>query len=131
LLKNAKAKGSRRERQERKIREREGAIVQKAGGSLGDCDLIALYPKEGAVVGIQVKSNGFPGSQEMGSLAQLVREFSATPSWRVEVVRWDDGEPIPGKGSAPVVRRIYRVLETGDRELIRNESISSNIPEVS
>lgn len=130
MLKNSKAKGSRRERQEQRIREREGAIVQKAGGSLGDCDLIALYPKEAMVVGIQVKSNRFPASHEMGSLAQLVREF-APANWRVELVRWDDGEPIPGKGSSPVVRRIYRVLETGDRELIRNESISSNIPEVS
>jgi Holliday junction resolvase len=55
MIKNAKAKGSRRERQAREILELAGYHVLKAGGSLGIFDLVALGP-QGARL-IQVKSN--------------------------------------------------------------------------
>ncbi|HEV8713304.1 MAG TPA: hypothetical protein VGX03_10800, partial [Candidatus Binatia bacterium] len=42
---NAKAKGSRRERQARTILETAGYFVVKAGGSLGCWDLVALGPQ--------------------------------------------------------------------------------------
>ena len=59
---NCKAKGSRRERQARKILETAGYHVVKAGGSLGTFDLIALGPRGARLV--QVKSNEKPRPAE-------------------------------------------------------------------
>lgn len=52
---NNKAKGSRRERQAKKIMEQAGYYVNKAGGSLGQFDLVCLGKKQARL--IQVKSN--------------------------------------------------------------------------
>lgn len=67
MLKNAKAKGSRRERQVRDIYISRGYDVVKAAGSLGMFDLVAiaksemgLYTVSDNVVLIQVKSTGIP-----------------------------------------------------------------------
>jgi hypothetical protein len=66
---NIKAKGSRRERQARKLLEATGHYVVKAGGSLGIFDLVALGPT--SVRLIQVKSNEKPRSVERERLAQF------------------------------------------------------------
>ena len=67
MLKNAKAKGSRRERQVRDIYISRGFDVVKAAGSLGMFDLVAIAKTEQGlhtvrdnVVLIQVKSTGIP-----------------------------------------------------------------------
>lgn len=58
-----KAKGSRRERQARKILEAAGYLCTKAGGSLGVFDLVAQ--KRGhPTLNIQVKSNRPPSPAE-------------------------------------------------------------------
>jgi Holliday junction resolvase len=68
---NAKAKGSRRERQARTILETAGYFVVKAGGSLGCWDLVALGP-QGARL-IQVKSNEKPRLAERERLELFPR----------------------------------------------------------
>ncbi|HEV8715905.1 MAG TPA: hypothetical protein VGX03_24140 [Candidatus Binatia bacterium] len=68
---NAKAKGSRRERQARKILELAGYHVVKAGGSLGVFDLIALGPQGARLV--QVKSNEKPRPAERERLELFPR----------------------------------------------------------
>jgi Holliday junction resolvase len=68
---NAKAKGSRRERQARKILETAGYHVTRAGGSLGVFDLIALGPAGARL--IQVKSNERPRPAERERLELFPR----------------------------------------------------------
>jgi len=68
---NAKAKGSRRERQARTILEMAGYHVVKAGGSLGVFDLVALGPQRVRLV--QVKSNEKPRPAERERLALFPR----------------------------------------------------------
>jgi Holliday junction resolvase len=66
---NMKAKGSRRERQARKILEASGHYVVKAGGSLGIFDLVAVSPLGARL--IQVKSNHKPRPVERERLEQF------------------------------------------------------------
>jgi Holliday junction resolvase len=68
---NAKAKGSRRERQARTILEAAGYHVVKAGGSLGIFDLVALGPQGARLV--QVKSNEKPRPAERERLELFPR----------------------------------------------------------
>jgi Holliday junction resolvase len=68
---NAKAKGSRRERQARTILETAGYFVVKAGGSLGTFDLVALGPQGARLV--QVKSNEKPRPAERERLEWFPR----------------------------------------------------------
>jgi Holliday junction resolvase len=68
---NAKAKGSRRERQARTILETAGYFVVKAGGSLGCWDLVALGPAGARLV--QVKSNEKPRPAERERLELFPR----------------------------------------------------------
>lgn len=68
---NCKAKGSRRERQARKILETAGYHVVKAGGSLGVFDLAALGPQGARLV--QVKSNEKPRPAERERLKLFPR----------------------------------------------------------
>lgn len=68
---NAKAKGSRRERQARTILETTGYHVIKAGGSLGIFDLVALGPQGARLV--QVKSNEKPRPAERERLELFPR----------------------------------------------------------
>lgn len=72
---NTKAKGSRRERQARKILELAGYYVVKAGGSLGLFDLVALGPSGARLV--QVKSNERPRPAERERL-ELFPHFRYT-----------------------------------------------------
>jgi len=66
---NAKAKGSRRERQAKKRLEKRGYSVIKSGGSLGALDLIGFRHYD--IRGIQVKSNRKPPKAEMENLRKL------------------------------------------------------------
>jgi Holliday junction resolvase len=68
---NTKAKGSRREREARKILELAGYFVVKAGGSLGCWDLVALGPAGARLV--QVKSNEKPRPAERERLELFPR----------------------------------------------------------
>ncbi len=77
---NAKAKGSRRERQARKLLEATGHYMVKAGGSLGIFDLVALGPTGARL--IQVKSNEKPRLAERERLAQFPRfPFASKELW--------------------------------------------------
>lgn len=87
---NSKAKGSRRERQARKILEAQGFYVVKASGSLGVCDLVALGVD--GVRLVQGKSNCRPRSAEMARL----REFPSPTYARKEV--WVFVDHLPGPG---------------------------------
>ena len=87
-LRNAKAKGSRRERQSRDRYRDAGFIVVKAGGSLGAADLVALHPEQGMVHFVQVKSNRAPGRVEMIELRHLAARCKIP--WQVVIHRWND-----------------------------------------
>ena len=86
---NCKAKGNRRERQSRKLLEAAGYRCMKAGASLGVFDLIGIGAAD--VVCIQVKSNAWPRSAEMATLAA----FSTPPNVRKIIHRWRDGVGVP------------------------------------
>jgi Holliday junction resolvase len=88
-LKNAKAKGSRLERQSRDILRNAGMIVIKAGGSLGPADLIGLIPEQGRVVFVQVKSNRGVSPAERQALINLAARCRPT-EWNVLIHRWRD-----------------------------------------
>jgi len=67
---NTSAKGARRERQARDRLYAMGAYeVIKAGGSKGVFDLWGVFP--GELVLVQVKSNTWPGSEEMMRLQRF------------------------------------------------------------
>ncbi len=68
---DAKAKGSRRERQAPRILETAGYFVVKAGGSLGCWNLVALGPQGARLV--QVKSNKKPRPAERERLQLFPR----------------------------------------------------------
>jgi hypothetical protein len=70
-MRNAKAKGARREYQARQLLETAGYSVVKAGGSLGIWDLVALGPQGARLV--QVKSNEKPRPAERERLALFPR----------------------------------------------------------
>lgn len=77
---NTKAKGSRRERQARKLLEATGHYVVKSGGSLGIFDLVALGPTGARL--IQVKSNEKPRPAERERLAHFPRfPFASKELW--------------------------------------------------
>lgn len=101
-----KQKGSRRERQSRDLFLGLGAIVQKAGGSLGAVDLIAFWPETGEGFLPQVKSNTFPRRAEMAALGALARRCEAGGNkWKVVIHRWDDRKGL----------RVFEVTGTGER----------------
>ena len=85
---NTKAKGSRNEYKSRDILIACGYSVCKAGGSLGEWDLVGVSP--GGVALCQVKSNGWPGSVEMETL----ENFRGPPNCVKLVHRWDDRQPV-------------------------------------
>lgn len=87
---NAKAKGSRREREVRDELEKEGYAVTKAGGSLGVWDVIALGPADNKVV--QVKSNKPPGPAER----QRMLDFKVAPDTTKWLVVIKDGTGVKG-----------------------------------
>lgn len=86
---NAKAKGSRRERQARKILELAGYHVVKAAGSLGIFDLVALGPAGARLV--QVKSNERPRPAER----ERLELFPRLPYCTKELWVFYDRQPHP------------------------------------
>lgn len=70
MLKNAKAKGARRERQVIDLLECFGYSCCKSGGSLGVWDVIAIGPAD--VLLVQVKSNRLPPPDEMERMRQFI-----------------------------------------------------------
>ena len=94
---NAKAKGSRRERQARKALEARGYQCTRAAGSLGMWDICAVNATS-PIVGcstllLQVKSNRWPGCAEMRAMCEAKRAYHQTV--RCEVWRYDDGRKEP------------------------------------
>lgn len=86
---NAKQKGTRNEHKSMQRDRRAGALVVRAGGSLGLFDYIALYPD--VVRLVQVKSNRWPGTLEMAALS----EFRPPAYGRKIIERWDDYAKVP------------------------------------
>jgi len=100
-LKNAKQKGNRQEYRTR-------AWIQKtefgnwkfirAAGSLGPADLVGLDLKGRRCWIIQVKSNRWPGTDEMARLhaaAQEMRLIHRDDDWRIMIYRWDNYQRKP------------------------------------
>jgi Holliday junction resolvase len=86
---NAKAKGSRRERQTIELLQAQGYSCTKSGGSLGVFDVIAVGPAD--ILLIQCKSNRWPSSAEMSAIAS----FAAPAVCRRIVHRWRDRQAAP------------------------------------
>lgn len=91
---NAKRKGTRREHQTMQWLEAQGYRCCRSAASLGEWDVIAIGQD---VLLVQVKSNRWPGSDEMRALVR----FPAPPGVRKLVHRWRDGVT-----SAPDVREL-------------------------
>ena len=89
MLKNPKAKGSRVERKVKRWYEERGYAVCKSGGSLGLFDLIAIGHLE--VIGIQCKSQAWPGPQERLALEVFAR---GNAHIKVQCTRWDNRKGI-------------------------------------
>ncbi len=87
---NTSAKGARRERQARDLLYQWGALrVVKSAASLGEFDLLALFP--GELLAVQVKCNRWPGSAEMAKL----RAFPSLSYIKKLIFRYRDGEREP------------------------------------
>lgn len=86
---NRKAKGSRNERRSRDIFIAAGYAVTKAGGSLGEWDLIGI--SETDIILCQVKTRDWPGAVEMETL----HNFKAPNNARKILHRWRDGQRLP------------------------------------
>ena len=84
MLKNSKQKGNRNEHRSMARDRAAGALVLRAGGSLGLFDYIALFPDYVRLV--QVKSNRWPGKTEMEALST----FRPPHYGRKIIERWDD-----------------------------------------
>ncbi len=86
---NTAAKGRRLEHRSRALLEREGYSVVRAAASKGAFDLVAIGPTD--IVLCQVKSNGWPGREEMEAIAA----FKAPSICRKVVHRWRDRQASP------------------------------------
>jgi Holliday junction resolvase-like predicted endonuclease len=84
VIRNAKAKGRRREWRSRDLLEAAGYRVTRAGASLGEWDLIGISKTD--IVLVQVKSNAYPGTLER--LAMI--EFPVPANCRKLIHRWRD-----------------------------------------
>ena len=107
-LKDAKAKGARRERQARKQLEAEGYSVTRAAGSMGAWDLVAIMHQygEGELVRlVQVKSNLRPCPKERMKLGHDIAQYDTAVRGEVWVYR--DRVALPD---------IYTVLTSGELE---------------
>ena len=83
-LKNAKKKGTRNEHKSMANHTSRGAVCLRAGASLGLFDFVALYADHAELV--QVKSNRWPGHEEMHGLRSFTR-----PDYAIcRIERWDD-----------------------------------------
>lgn len=81
----AKRKGSRNELKTIRYLEAIGFVCTKSGGSLGLLDIIAIG--RDLILGVQVKSNRWPGSVEMENLETFARSY---PLVTVQVWVWKD-----------------------------------------
>jgi hypothetical protein len=81
---NAKAKGRRNEWRSRDRLLAAGYRVTRAGGSLGEWDLIGISATGGVLV--QVKTRDWPGTLERAALA----DFPAPPNFLKLIHRWRD-----------------------------------------
>jgi Holliday junction resolvase-like predicted endonuclease len=89
LIKNPKQKGSRNERKSRDWLLAEGALyVIKAGGSLGQFDLVAIG--KGTVELVQVKTNRWPAPAEIEELIKTRDKIAEYKQFRISIHRWDD-----------------------------------------
>ena len=86
---NAKAKGSRRERQTIELLTAQGYACTKAAGSLGVFDVIGIGP--GDIVLVQCKSNRWPSSSELAAIAK----FATPANCRKIIHRWRDRQAVP------------------------------------
>lgn len=86
---NAKAKGTRNEHRSKALLEAAGYAVTRSGASLGAWDLIGVSATD--VVLVQVKSNAWPGTAEMETLAG----FQVPPNCKRLVHRWRDRQRMP------------------------------------
>ena len=91
---NCKAKGSRNERKTIRMLETLGYRCIKAAASLGVFDIIGIGQND--VICVQVKSNDWPRSTEMATLAA----FPCPPNVRKIVHRWKD------RATQPDIREI-------------------------
>ncbi len=81
---NRKCKGTAREHKTMRRLEAEGYRCTRAAASLGEWDIIAIGPNDVRL--IQVKSNRWPGSEEMARL----EKFRVPAGVIKGVWRWDD-----------------------------------------
>lgn len=86
---NAKRKGRRNEWRSRDRLIAAGFRVTRAGGSLGEWDLIGINAAGGVLV--QVKTRDWPGTLERLALV----EFPAPPNFAKLIHRWRDGAREP------------------------------------
>lgn len=88
--KRNKSKGARNERRSRDYLYKIGAErVVKAGGSLGEFDLVAFFP--GEVIAVQVKTNAWPNPAERAAMQSCLRMHYI----RKEMHRWNTGAREP------------------------------------
>ena len=92
MLKNAKAKGARRELQAKRQLRAEGFYITKAGGSLGAFDLCAICKTCTRM--IQIKSNRWPDPAEREQM-RLTAEKYLAPTVSIECWRYRDGCKTP------------------------------------
>lgn len=81
---NAKRKGSNNELKTIRYYEKQGFQCTKAGGSLGVWDIIAISAN--SVILLQVKSNGWPGTEETARCTNFIAPGFVTKI----ILRWDD-----------------------------------------
>jgi hypothetical protein len=86
---NAKRKGSRNEHRSISLLEAAGYRCSRSAASLGVFDVIGVGPTD--VLLVQVKSNRWPGREEMETL----KAFVCPPNCRRIVHRWSDGKRVP------------------------------------
>lgn len=85
----SKRKGTHNEHRSMQLFEKAGYACTRAAASLGAWDIIGIGP-EGFVV-CQVKTNRWPGTEEMESL----KLFRCPPNCRKLVHRWNDYQRMP------------------------------------
>jgi len=91
---NTKRKGNRNEHKSIRLLEAAGYACTRAAASLGTFDVVAIGAA--GVLLVQVKSNRWPGSEEL----REIQSFPAPASCRKLIHRWKD------RAIAPDVREV-------------------------
>ena len=89
MIKNPKAKGTKREHRSMALLEAAGYRCVRAGASLGVWDIVGIGTTD--VVLCQVKSRDWPGTAEMETLT----DFPCAPFCRKLIHRWKDHQRLP------------------------------------